>query len=113
MTSDQLKQLGYEERNGEWHKANSPLPSPKLEPIVCHEPVEEAKGKKVDSGRVRIRVTSFRTRLCDPDNLCPKYFIDCLRYSGLIQNDTPDLITLEVSQEKVKKNQERTEIEIL
>lgn len=62
--------------------------------------------------RVRVRVVSFRSRLCDPDNLCPKYFVDCLRYAGLITDDTPELITLEVSQVKVKRGEERTEIEI-
>lgn len=63
--------------------------------------------------RVRVRVTSFRVRLLDPDNLCPKYFIDCLRYANCIRDDRQQDITLEVRQEKVEsKLLERTEIVI-
>jgi hypothetical protein len=63
--------------------------------------------------RVRVSIVSFRTRLCDPDNLCPKYFVDCLRYAGLIRNDRLKDIILEVSQEKVRtREEERTEIVI-
>jgi hypothetical protein len=57
-----------------------------------------AEGKANDAGRIRVVITSSRRRLIDPDNLCPKYFIDCLRYSGLIPDDSPEHITLEVKQ---------------
>jgi hypothetical protein len=60
-----------------------------------------------------VRIISFRRRLIDPDNLCPKWFIDCLRYWGYIQDDRPQDIVLEVSQEKVQtKADEHTRIEI-
>jgi len=78
---------------------------------VCNESVGKEAGEMGHSATVHVRITSFRTRLLDPDNLCPKYFIDCLRYSGLIPNDRAEDITLEVRQFKVKTN-ERTEIEI-
>lgn len=77
---------------------------------VCDEPLAPQPGEKGHSTRLHVRITSFRSRLIDPDNLCPKYFIDCLRYAGLIQNDTADDITLEISQKKAKHN--RTLIEL-
>jgi hypothetical protein len=83
------------------------------EPPVRHEPVAAAEGEAENTDRVRVCVAGFRRRLCDPDNLCPKYFIDCLRYAGFIPDDRERDITLEVRQEKVKtKAEERTEITI-
>lgn len=64
-------------------------------------------------GRCLVRVTSFRKKLLDPDNLCPKFFIDGLRYEGVIQDDTLEDIELETAQVKVsKRNEERTEITV-
>lgn len=92
------------------HKPSSAKP----EQVVCHEPVAEKAGEGGNPDRVHVSIVSFRRKLCDPDNLCPKYFIDCLRYAGLIANDRPEDITLQVSQVKVKtKIEERTELEIL
>lgn len=87
--------------------------SAKPEQAVCHEPVAEAVRENADAARVSIRITSYRRRLLDPDNLCPKYFIDCLRYAGLIKNDREQDIELTVRQSKVKtKQEERTEIDL-
>lgn len=87
--------------------------SPKPKPPVRHEPVATEAGKSGDANRVHVRIVSFRRKLCDPDNLCPKYFIDCLRYAEIIADDRPQDITLEVRQEKVKhKEDECTVIEI-
>ena len=82
------------------------------EPAVCDEPVAEAPRKEINPALVHVRIVSFRRSFCDPDNLCPKYFIDCLRYAGIIRDDRPQDITLEVRQQKVSKEQERTEITI-
>ena len=85
-----------------------------VKPAVRHEPVEQEKREARHAGRFHVRVVSFRRRLLDPDNLCPKYFIDCLRYAGLIPDDRAQDITLESRQEKVgSKAEERTEIEII
>lgn len=85
----------------------------KPEPIVRNEPVAKEARKDEHAGRIRIRVTSFRVRFCDPDNLCAKYFIDCLRYAQIIPNDREEDIELTVRQTKVAlKSDERTEIEI-
>ena len=112
MTGKQLEQLGYVERKGEWIKAGGAASGAELEPPVRNEPVAAAAREARDAGRVRIRVVSFRARLCDPDNLCPKYFIDCLRYAELIADDTPEHVTIEVAQVKCRRAEERTEIEI-
>ena len=73
----------------------------------------EGEREKQDSKRVLVRITSHRERLIDPDNLCPKYFIDCLRYAGIIADDSAAHIELSVSQRKCAKGQEETVIEIL
>lgn len=77
----------------------------------CNEPVAEKKGKEANPKRFRVCVISFRQRLTDPDNLCPKYFIDCLRYSEIIPDDSSREIELVVRQQKVKhRSEERTEL---
>jgi len=92
---------------------DSQAPSPKPKRPFCHEPLGKVAREEEDSGRVRVRIVSFRKRLIDPDNLAPKYFIDCLRYAGFIRDDRAQDIALEVSQQKVKsKAEEYTRIEI-
>jgi hypothetical protein len=60
--------------------------------------------------RHRVRIVSRRVRLCDPDNLVGgvKHLVDALRIAGIIPEDDPKSISLEVSQEKVAsyKNEE-------
>lgn len=101
---------------GEWfhpsraRHAGNHSPRPIAEQAPCHEPVAAQEGETGHAGRLLVSVTSYRKRLCDPDNLCPKYFIDCLRYAQIIPDDRPQDIELRVSQEKSK--QERTKITI-
>lgn len=65
------------------------------------------------SGRFLVRVTSFRKRLLDEDNLCEKYIVDCCRYAGLLASDGPGQTKIEVSQQKVGKGEpEFTRVEI-
>ncbi len=86
---------------------------PKLKPTLCNEPVGATEGKASHASRRAVRITSFRVRLTDPDNLCPKYFIDALRYAGAIPDDRQEDIELTTTQEKVKTfSEERTLIEI-
>lgn len=80
---------------------------------VCNGSLAEEPRKETNSKRIHVRVTSRRSRLIDPDNLCAKYFVDCLRYAGFIPDDNADIITLEVRQEKVSKKDEETVIEVL
>ena len=96
------------------HENNDPPQSPKPERPFLSQSVGQEKGKAGDTKSVHVRVTSYRRRTIDPDNLCPKYFIDCLRYAEIIKDDTAAHITLTVGQEKVaSKSDERTEIEII
>lgn len=104
------------------NQAGGKASSAKPEQAIRHESVAEKEGKTKNStggtgchqARSHIGICLYRTRLLDPDNPAPKYFIDSLRYAGLIPNDRPEDITLEVSQVKVStKAEERTEIEIL
>lgn len=60
------------------------------------EAVQERFGK-----RILVRVTAFRHRLIDEDNLCEKYHVDLLRYAGIIPGDEPEKVKIEVYQKKV------------
>jgi len=75
--------------------------------------VEPAQRETLYSGRVLVCIESRRTRLIDPDNLCPKWFVDCLRYSGVIRDDRASDIEIRVSQTKVgSKAEEATVITV-
>ncbi len=87
---------------------------PKPQSVVRNERLDEKAGKAKNAIRHIVRITSFRTRLLDTDNLCPKFFIDALRYAGCIYDDAEKDIDLRVSQRQVeKRTQEKTLIEIL
>lgn len=97
-------------------KARRVSSGPKSQQAVCHESLGSSPGKVENTGRVTVRIVSFRRRLLDIDNLAggTKAFIDSLRYAKLIQDDNPQAIILEVSQVKVgKKAEEHTEIELI
>jgi Holliday junction resolvase RusA-like endonuclease len=84
------------------------------QPVVQDDTLGPAEREEENTGRVLVSVVSFRRRLCDTDNLCAKWLIDCLRYVGLIRDDSPEYVTIKVSQVKVKtKAEARTEIEII
>lgn len=90
---------------------NSYAQSPVAQPIVRHEPVAAKERKGSDTKRFHVSVVSYRRRLCDADNLCVKYFVDCLRYAKIITDDSAKYITLQVEQQKVgAASEERTEI---
>lgn len=97
------------------NKASCDAQGAKPKRVVWDEPLEKAPREKGDSVRSKVSIVSYRRRLLDVDNLFGgvKYFVDSLRYAGLIRNDDPESISLIVSQVKVKtKQEERTEIEI-
>jgi Holliday junction resolvase RusA-like endonuclease len=76
-------------------------------------PLAARQAQGSDTARFLIRVTSFRRRLLDEDNLCEKYVVDCCRYAGFIPDDAPGATHIETRQEKVgSKAEERTEISI-
>lgn len=66
--------------------------------------------------RIKIRITSHRVRLQDPDNNAGscKDLLDGLRHAGLIHGDEPDKIELHTTQKKVGKMKDQgTEIELI
>lgn len=88
-------------------------PSSVAKRAICDGSLAKESRKKGNAKSFHVRVTSRRSRLIDPDNLCAKYFVDCLRYAGFIPDDNADVITLEVRQEKVGRSEEETVIEVL
>lgn len=88
---------------------------PSAEPQqVIHDGTDgQAKRKEKDARRYAVRVTAFRKRAVDPDNLCAKYFIDALRYARVIHDDRAQDIDYSITQKQVEKtSQEKTLIEI-
>lgn len=80
---------------------------------VQHGPDGKVEGKEGHPIRHSVRITSYRKRECDPDNLVGKFFIDSLRYAGIIHNDRAADIDYSITQKKVeKKESEKTLIEI-
>lgn len=82
---------------------------PQPQPALCHEPLaaHEAENSGANrDGRIQVKVVSYRRRLLDEDNLCPKYAIDALRYAGLLPSDAPDRVSIETRQEKVETAQD-------
>lgn len=102
----------------EAHQARVAASSAKPKQAIRDEPVGKEEGKTENTTGVPrriVRITSYRRRLLDPDNLAGgcKYFLDCCKYSQLIQDDRPQDIELIIKQVKVKtKEEERTEIEV-
>lgn len=65
------------------------------------------------SSKFLVRITSFRKRLLDEDNLCEKFHTDLCRYSSVLPSDAPGRAKIEVSQAKVGgAHKEFTRIEI-
>jgi hypothetical protein len=63
------------------------------------------------AGKCLVRVTSYRRRLLDTDNLVAKWHIDALRYAGVLHSDAPEQAHIETRQVKVgSADEERTEI---
>lgn len=100
---------------GEWVK-NSSIHSgqiTKLESNTGDGSLEPAKVQEGSSQKFFVRVTSFRKRLIDEDNLCEKYHVDLCRYAGIMPSDAPTETRILVGQEKVKTDQEeRVEIKV-
>jgi hypothetical protein len=83
----------------------------KLEQNTRHGSLAKKPIETHTASRVHIRFESVRKRLLDPDNICEKWTLDCLRYIGVIRGDEPDKITLETTQRRASKNEEEhTEI---
>lgn len=76
-------------------------------------PLAAVQTKEAGPERVFVRFVSVRKFLLDPDNLCEKWYLDCLRLICAIRGDEPEAITLETTQRKVEKGEgEHTEITV-
>jgi hypothetical protein len=80
--------------------------------LVCDEPLGQDTGKEKGPERIVLRVTSLRSRLIDPDNLCAKYLVDAARYLRLIKDDSAAHIEFQIVQQKVPKADQKTILEI-
>lgn len=120
MTYDQLAELGYiRQPDGSYSR-----PPQIVVGRISHSIVEPAVRATLDcpkhrkeksSERVTLRITRRASRLLDADNFAGgcKPLIDQVRYAGLIPDDSPDKVEITFTQEKVKKGQEGTLIEII
>ena len=81
-------------------------------PIMERNPLNgtlaKSQGEKSNTGRVHLCIVRIAKRMLDPDNISPKWIIDCLRSSRIIQGDEPDKITLQVEQRKCAKGEEES-----
>lgn len=110
MTENEIRRR-FPNASASLFRANSEAPGAKPEPAVRHEPLAQAPREDGHTGRCSVSIVSYRQRLCDPDNLVGKYFLDALRYEGVIKDDTAALIEYSIRQEKVaSKEDERTVI---
>jgi len=95
------------------HNPNDTRTPAKLEQDTWHGSLAKKPIETHTTSRVHIRFESVRKRLLDPDNICEKWTLDCLRYIGVIRGDEPDKITLETTQRRASKGEEEhTEITI-
>lgn len=84
-----------------------------VERRVGYGALGKTKVQKADHGYFHVRVTSFRVRLLDEDNLCEKYHVDCCRYAGILPDDSARKARITTTQQKVSSTaEERIEIEI-
>lgn len=112
LTNEQFKSM-FPNASRSVLEINHHLSHTKPQRPVPNESLEQAAREEKSSKRCVVSITSFRCRLTDPDNLCPKYIIDSLRYAGALYDDREEDIELHVSQKKVShRTQERTDIEI-
>ena len=59
----------------------------------------------------KIKITSYRHRLIDIDNICVKFIIDGLVEAGVLVDDSPEYVeSVEILQEK--SPEEKTLVEI-
>lgn len=121
MTADELRER-FPNASDQFIRANAQLPlalgleapSAVLERDLRPRPLAARKAQGINPARFLVRVTSYRVRLLDEDNLCAKYVVDCCRYAGLIPGDSPATTQIATGQEKVRsKAEERTEVEIV
>ncbi len=122
-TEDEARAFGLvKDKNGNWHQTSknaasrpsvdtSPLPQPQ-HPVRRVEATAPQEG--ATEGAYEICVVSYRRRAADPDNICPKVWIDLLVEQGWLPDDSSRFVQ-RVTKEVVlirESEIETTEIEI-
>jgi len=91
--------------------AGHPRQTAKLERGAGHGALAAGQVQKADAAKFFVRVTSYRRRLLDEDNICEKFAVDCCRYAGVLPGDNPAQARIITTQEKAgSQEEERTEI---
>ena len=103
---DDLKKKGHKDKNEQRKLSLSSgvaVPAADLERPARNAPLEKKESKRLDtSRRVRLRITGYRHRLCDPDGQSAKATIDGLVLAGILANDTCEQISgIEMLQVKI------------
>jgi len=121
LTEEEFRALGLKEigSNNVNRKAEpsrpsgNPGPLPEPERTLRREREESNPLKKVGTKCFEIRVISYRSRFADPDNMCPKVWIDELVSLGYLPADDSRVVAgVTKKVELCFKEDERTEIEI-
>lgn len=100
---------------GHDYQTHARVPHPKPKPTQVEALAHADEGQGSCNGRPILRITSFRVRLLDRDNLWggSKAITDCIAAVGLIPGDAEHETDIRLTQEKVAhRYEERTEIEI-
>src|SRR5690606_35469426 len=130
-TEEEARAYGLvQNAKGEWQQkgsrsgGNASLPRRDSREVPAPQQTEEREAPRAaenpdgregcGEGRYRIDVEVHRLRKIDPDNLCPKWFIDELVRHGVLPDDSSDYIAaIEKRVVRVKrKEDEKTVIEI-
>lgn len=124
-TEEEARENGFfRNSRGEWEQKSSlPRNTRKVSGTkrsVCKEPLGKEKAKRSRKSQSQssphepkffIKVVSYRKRDMDPDNLCPKYYIDEIRKAGYIPDDSSKYI-MGIHKSVVLAEEEKTVIEI-
>lgn len=130
FTESKLKQLGFHlQPTGEWSKDSVQADDTESQASKRQRHEQCQRSGKVEaeedgeiSFRYRLIVHSYRTHLIDPSNASMKQIEDCLSLPqgrkaygiGIFPDDSPEYCDQPLFlQTKVKKGEERTEIEVL
>jgi hypothetical protein len=105
--------------SADFKRANPDLPGgdtgpvAKLERTARHGALGKGQVQAKAGRRFLVRVTSYRSRLLDEDNLAEKYHVDLCRYAGCLPSDAPGTATIETAQVKTGKGeQEKVVVEV-
>jgi hypothetical protein len=120
MTYDQLAELGFVRQPDGSYSKPPQIVVGRISHSISQRPARAALdnaqlGKEKGQERIVLRIVRKSPRLLDADNFAGgcKPLIDQVRYAGLIPDDSPDKVEIVFVQEKVKKGEEGTLIEII